>query len=108
MIHDDFQYRVNMAASYISQGRSTSRSFDGCFENYDGDAVVVALYRRAQNKPDGKLARNIWRYLAKDSVTEMAAKYADLSRVELVVLADSMRVDARREFETFMAQQGYA
>jgi hypothetical protein len=92
-----FTDRVNMAANYISQGRNSSRSFDSCFENYDGDAVVVALFRRAQARPTGNLANNIWNYLSKDSVSYLADKYTDLSRSGLNELSLELQSDARQK-----------
>ncbi len=55
------QDRINFAASYISQGRNTSRTFDTCFEMGDGDAVYAGLLRRAKKNP--RLAANIRQYL---------------------------------------------
>ena len=73
-MQNSFTARVNLAANYISQGRNSSRAFDSCFENYDGDAVVVALGRRAQARPDGNLAKNIGKYLSFDSVSSLVEK----------------------------------
>lgn len=78
---DDYQGRLKYAASVISAGRETSRRFDSCFENYDGDAVAVALYRRAQSNP--RLASNLYRYLDRATVQEAAAKYAGRNLTEL-------------------------
>lgn len=70
---DDFAGRVAFAARVISSGDRTSRRFDGCFEMNDGDAVAVALFRRTRARPDTALARNIWRYLDRQSVQDAAA-----------------------------------
>ena len=72
----DFQHRVNIAALYISRGAATSRAFSNCFEHYDGDAVAVALFRRAEKAPEGDLAKNLWRYLCRESVSRLAAENA--------------------------------
>jgi len=69
-----FSKRVTTAAAYISTGRRTSRAFDSCFEMWDGDAVAVALIRRAEKRPGTNLAANIWRYLARHSVEASAAR----------------------------------
>jgi hypothetical protein len=69
---DDFKARVDFAASVVSKGGSTSRRFDSTCEMNDGDAVVVALFRRVQARPDTALARNIWRYLHKETVQHAA------------------------------------
>lgn len=89
---DNFAGRVNLAALVISKGRSTSRSFDSCFENNDGDAVATALYRRAQKSPDGDLARNLWRYLSKDSVEPVAL--ANAHRTNLSAWSRELRAAA--------------
>jgi hypothetical protein len=60
----DFTARVNYAARVISDRRPTSRRFDSCFENGDGDEVVAALRRRALRNP--RLAANFRKYLVWD------------------------------------------
>lgn len=91
---DNFSGRVNLAALYISQGRRSSRGFDNCFENNDGDAVATALYRRAQKAPDGDLARNLWRYLSKDTVEPVAL--ANAHRTNLSQWARELREEAAK------------
>lgn len=99
---DNFAGRVNLAALYITHGRQTSRAFDGCFENYDGDAVAVALYRRAQKNPDGQLAANLWRYLARESVEPMAQSNAH--RANLAAWARELYAQGEAESRRRMAQ----
>ena len=48
----NFTGGVALAASYISHGRSSTRTFDTCFEMNDGTAVALTLYRRALRNPD--------------------------------------------------------
>ena len=91
---DNFSGRVNLAALYISQGSRSSRGFDNCFENYDGDAVATALYRRAQKAPDGDLARNLWCYLSKDTVEPVSL--ANAHRTNLSQWARELRAEAKR------------
>ena len=91
---ENFAGRVNLAALVISKGGRTSRSFDNCFENYDGDAVATALYRRAQKAPDGDLARNLWRYLSKDTVEPVSL--ANAHRTNLFQWARELRAEAKR------------
>ena len=91
---ENFAGRVNLAALYISQGRRSSRGFDNCFENYDGDAVATALYRRAQKAPDGDLARNLWRYLSKGTVEPVAL--ANAHRTNLSQWARELRAEAAK------------
>lgn len=90
---DDFQGRVDYAASVIAAGRSTSRAFDGCFENYDGDAVAAALVRRSQGNE--RLSANLWRYLCQQSATEAAAR---LEGQHLPTVALAMREAAQLRY----------
>lgn len=70
----EFLRRVNLAAAYMGLGRKSSRKFDSCFEMWDGDAVAVALMRRAEKRPATKLAVNLWRYLSRDTVEAAALR----------------------------------
>lgn len=97
---ENFAGRVDVAALVISQGRHTTRSFDNCFENYDGDAVATALYRRAQKRPDGDLSRNLWRYLSRDTVEPVAIENAH--RTNLAAWARELRATARARFQASM------
>lgn len=78
---DNFKGRVNYAAAVISAGRRTTRSFDNCFENWDGDAVAAALMRRAEKNQ--KLRQNLPRYISIDMARQNHADYAgrDLKEV---------------------------
>ena len=78
-----FEDRVNFAANVIQSGRQTTRNFDNCFEESDGDAVCLALLRRIDKRPDTKLAQNIWRYLARDTVEPKREQYAGIDPREL-------------------------
>lgn len=98
---ENYAGRVSAAALVISTGGRTSRSFDNCFENYDGDAVAVALYRRAQKNPEGNLAQNLWRYLSRDSVEPLAA--ANAHRSNLAAWARELRADAAADYARRMA-----
>lgn len=109
---DNFAGRVNLAALYISEGRDSSRSFDTCFEMDDGEAVGLALHRRAQKNPDGALARNLSRYLRPEHLAENAARNAH--RVNLAAWARELREDADRarkarwaEYEARRAAEAY-
>lgn len=44
----------------------------------DGTAVALALYCRTQDRPNTRLARNIWDYLHRPTVEREAAEYADI------------------------------
>lgn len=108
-VHDpeNFQGRVELAASYIAQSRDVScnRTFDTCFEMSDGAAVATALFRRVQKNPESKLAANIWRYLGRSVVEADAAKYADVPTRELPQLAARLRAEARAAFEVWLEER---
>lgn len=77
---ENFAGRVDYAASVISKGRSTSRTFDNCFENYDGDAVAAALVRRSQKNE--KLKANLFRYINQQTATEAYERLAGRNLTE--------------------------
>lgn len=93
---ENFQGRVSLAALYISEGRETTRSFDTCFEMNDGNAVAVALLRRATANPDGKLALNLWRYLGREAVERTA--HANAHRKNMAGWARELRGAAEARF----------
>lgn len=88
---ENFSGRVALAASYIAARREGTRTFDTCFEMYDGDVVATALYRRVLARPDTRLAANIWTYLDRNSVEQTAARFADVPTCELPRLARETR-----------------
>lgn len=100
---ENFAGRVNYAAAVISAGRRTSRAFDNCFENSDGDEVAAALVRRAAKNP--RLAANLWRYVCRETA-EAAAKR--LEGKSLPKEAAASRARAAAEFAAFMARQRQA
>lgn len=79
MPQDTFRQRVAFAANVISQGRNTTRAFDGCFECFDGDAVALALLRRVQKNPTSKLSQNIWNYLSQSTVVPLGERFGSES-----------------------------
>lgn len=88
----DFRDRVEFAARFIASGRRTTRRFDGCFECWDGDAVAVALYRRAKRRPTTKLARNLWRYVSRNTVVPVA--WRNRRRADLGAWSDELSARA--------------
>ncbi|MCK6625533.1 MAG: hypothetical protein L6R45_10200 [Anaerolineae bacterium] len=90
---NDFAARVKYAAAYISDwpGYGT-RGFDDCFEMFDGDAVAVAIYRRSLKNE--RLAANIWKALAQDSIMGQVEKYKDVPTRKLPELAARLRQKA--------------
>lgn len=97
---DNFAGRVNYAAAVISSGRRTSRAFDNCFENSDGDEVAAALVRRAAKNP--RLAANLWRYICRVTAEEAAAR---LEGKNLAQEAAKSRQRSADNFAAFMAEQ---
>jgi len=73
---------ADKAASYISAGRETDRSFYNCFEWYGRYAVAVTLYRRAQKRPDTKLAQNLFKYLCRHALLKDVEEYKDWDDLE--------------------------
>lgn len=98
----DFKTRVARAAAHIASGRPTTRTFDNCFENNDGDAVAAALLRRVEKRPDGKLAQNIWHYLSEDTVRPAAER---LRGLDLETEAAKQRAASRAKWEAMWEQR---
>lgn len=107
-IYGGFAYRVNLAAAVISRGGLATRSFDNCFEMWDGDAVAVAIYRRAQRNP--KLRKHIWTYLGRGTVVTAAFAHRRIPTCKLGELSAKLIAEAearnRREDEAWRANQG--
>ena len=96
-----FSERVNYAARWIVSGRPTTRSFDNCFENSDGDAVVLALCRRAEKNE--RLRQALPRYIAESSIRDVPARYAgrnpaDVSREQRAACRAACVKDFGEEF----------
>jgi hypothetical protein len=100
---ENFAGRVNFAAFIIMQGRPTSRSFDNCFENNDGDAVAAALVRRARTNE--RLAVNLFRYISEGTATEAAKR---LEGQKLATAARAMRAASKAKFDAWLAERGIA
>lgn len=99
---DNFAGRVAYAAATIAAGRRTTRSFDNCFENWDGDEVAVAVYRRSMKNP--KIAANLFRYLGRDSVMEAVARFADVPTRDLPKRAAETRARRREKAAKELAE----
>lgn len=97
---ENFAGRVNYAAQVISAGRQTSRGFNNCFENSDGDAVAAALVRRAQSNP--RLADNLWRYINRQTAEEAAAA---LVGKHLPTEARRLRAESAARWAAMYAEQ---
>jgi hypothetical protein len=103
MRNKTFQSRVNMAANYISQGRTATRSFDNCFEMWDGDAVAVALYRRSRKNP--KLRVNLWRYISRATTVSAAFKYRRIPTRGLRDLSAKLIAEAKEKSAAMFERQ---
>jgi hypothetical protein len=73
---------VEIAARVISSGQPTTRRFDSCFEWYGASAVAVALYRRAQKRPNTRLAQNLYKYISKELTERDAELYKEWTDLE--------------------------
>lgn len=82
------QDRISYAANTIHKGRPTSRRFDSCFEEGDGDAVVAALVKRAETNP--KLKENLPRYIAQTSIDKHSPRQLAEERVELLKTVEAL------------------
>lgn len=94
---DNFAGRVNYAAKVISSGRPTSRAFDNCFENYDGDEVAAALVRRAEKNP--RLAANLFRYINQQTATEAADRLEGKNLAKEAAATRARREQQAREWQ---------
>jgi hypothetical protein len=90
---NNFKYRVNYTAQCFLKDIK-SRAFDNCFEMNDGDAVVVALMRRAFKNYNLKraISKN-WRELGSLGFPvdweKVYIKYADIENLD--ELAEKLR-----------------
>lgn len=97
-----FASRVNLACSYISAGRRTSRTFDTCFEMNDGEAVGVAVYRRARRNP--KLRAGLFRYLDRSFIVGEAWRNRRRPTRSLPAWAAELRQTSEEAFAAMMAR----
>jgi hypothetical protein len=100
-----FQGRVDRAAAHIASGRPITRSLDNCFENFDGDAVAHALFRRAAHNPDGRLAQNIGDYLCGDACEAAQRDGPHMTLDELRAMSLKNFRDSRAAWARAMAEQ---
>lgn len=102
---DNYIGRVNFAASYIAAGRNCTRCFDTCFEMYDGVVVAVALGRRALNNPNGKLAKNFFRYIDEEMTKKNLADYAHVPTKHLALEAAKIRKQREDDNAAYWAKR---
>ena len=103
---DNFQQRVNLAASYITRGIRNSRTLDSCFEMYDGDFVVAVLVRRAMKNPKlhAAIARE-WNGEFPQQWIETANKYSHLKTRQIPFAAAEQRAKSEAEFAQWLESQ---
>jgi len=105
---DAFKTRVDYAARCLRENRTDSRTFDTCFEMHDGDAVVVALIRRAAKSSTLRAAidKSFTKVVAEtgqhpwDTFANRHAHVTDLEG-----MARKLREDARIAFDKLMANR---
>lgn len=97
---ENFSGRVNYACQVIARNGTATRSFDNCFENYDGDEVAVAVLRRSQNNP--AIAKNIDKFLKIDQAAIDRLK--DVPTRKLAAEARKSREKARIEHDRWLAE----
>ena len=94
-----FGRRVSYAAQRFLTVKTShsisTRTFDGCFEMYDGDAVVTALVRRAARNPClyAAIARQ-WSGTFPQGWLDTATKYRDIPTRGLHLVAAQLRAHA--------------
>lgn len=98
---ENFSGRVNLLARVIATGGRTTRTTDSCCEMYDGDEVCVAVYRRSLKNES--IARNIWRYLSRDTVMEAAERLSGVAN--LAAEARNTRARSRAEADAWFAKE---
>jgi hypothetical protein len=100
-ISNDFNTRVNYAIACMKKKRTGTRSFDNCFEMWDGDYVVTAILRRALKNPEFEIVlRNYLRTIElREDWEQTAKKFENLSNKELKIEADEHRAKKIAESE---------
>lgn len=102
-VYDDFNFmgRVNYAAQCFMRRISNSRSFDTCFEMFDGRAVVTALVRRsAKNERLHAAISSQWSGTFPQQWLDVAEEHKTIATRELSKLAASMRAEAKTKYAT--------
>jgi hypothetical protein len=93
-----FQARVNYAIDIIVRKAPACRTFDACFENWDGDVVAAAILRRAEHDP--VLAENYGLYLSRKLGEQAALRFAIHSDEDLKRVAAKYRREGRASLIT--------
>lgn len=85
---DNFQARVDYAVLCAIRGTTQGRSFDTCFEMWDGEFVLEAVRRRAERNP--KLAA-VMHVFSQPHLERVKAQFSAMSRKELKEAAATER-----------------
>ena len=93
---ENFRGRVNYAAKVIAYGRSPTRAFDNCFENYDGNEVATAILRRSRKNA---------RLASLSSIEAAAERLADVPTRKLPEVARQTRAGRKAESNAWFEQQ---
>ena len=97
-----FSARVNYAATCIMAGRTHTRTFDNCFEMSDGDYVVEALMRRAENN---QLLSKAISALGCDSWPATHERLKSIPRGQLAAEAANHRQCMKEEYARWIDEQ---
>jgi hypothetical protein len=81
----------------------TTRAFDNCFENHDGNEVAVAIFRRAMRNE--KIARNLGRYMDRALAEACADRMANIPTWGLADAAHQTRARKQAAFQTWPSTQ---
>lgn len=102
-----FSGRVKYAIKAI-YCQEDSRARDNCYEMHDGDMVVTAIIRQADNDPSLQVAlmkgwTNFPTYAA-HPWHETAKKYRHVKNFEMATIAARLRKEAKAEFAEWIAR----
>lgn len=94
--------KADYCAKHIASSRPMNRTFEGFMEDWDTDAIIVALLRRVRGRPDTTLARNFkarfWRSaMAVEPLYEATPTYRLRQRAWTLKLERDKRIRAERE-----------
>ena len=84
-----FACRFWSAVRFIESGAEHTRQLDEAFENYDGDAMLAALWTKAATRP--KLAANLEKYVIRPTATHCADAFALMGKPMPEIRAEASR-----------------
>lgn len=101
---DAFSTRVSYAKRCILTGHTGGRSFDTCFEMYDGDFVMIRLWQEAENNPS--LADRLKGY-GTTNCRELYEKIRHMTPRQIAALAREHRDGKLQEFRAKYPQYAH-